>query len=423
MVGWSTRRRATVVVALGAGLVLPGAVATAAAPDAPDPALVDRLVGRVAALQHLRPVDLGVPGNSMAEHVSESGVVIGSTYDADAMVTRAFRWRDGVAQLLPDEGRGSEAVAVNVHGQVAAYVHTASGRARAVLWEPDGSVVEIAPGAPWVWPADIDDRGRVAVNVAVLDEGQGTVQETVRAGVWDDGTLTLLELGGVSSVSEGAAMNDRGQVVAVVAAGLDPDSWLPERLVVWDGESDAVTDLSVPPGVVVHPVAVNARGDVLGRLTVDGEARTFTVWEGGRERSVDARQDGWLVDLDDRGVAVGQTQLAGPESAARGIAVGPGRTRLLPTLGGPWSSALAVSGNGLVVGTAQRWGDVRRTQPVLWLDRLPVPLGVRLPGADTVGGSARDVSGRGRVVGDVRVVTGPGSGDQENRAVLWDLLP
>lgn len=409
------RRATTIVAAMIACLVLPGAVANAATPGGPDPALVDRLVGRVAALQHLRPVDLVVPGDAMAEHVSESGVVIGRTYDADAMVSRAFRWQDGAAQLLPDEGLGSEAVAVNVHGQVAASVHTATGRARAVLWEPDGTVVEIAPEVPWVWPADVDDRGRVAVNLAAPG--------TVRAGVWDDGTLTLLELGGATSVAEGAAMNDGGQVVAVVAPGLDPDSWLPERLVVWDGVSADVTDLPVPPGGIVHPVAVNERGDVLARLTVAGAPRTYMVWDGGRARSVDARRDGWLVDLDDRGVAVGQTQMAAPESFARGIAIGPHRTALLPTLGGGSSSALAASGNGLVVGTAQRWGDVRRTQPVLWLDRLPVPLGVRLPDADTLGGSARDVNGRGRVVGDVRVVTGPRASDQQNRAVLWDLLP
>lgn len=408
------RRMTTWYAAMaGAAVLALVLVAPPAAADGLDPGVVDRLVGQVSRLPNLRPVDLGVPGDSMAHQVSESGVVIGSTQDED-LVSRAFRWRDGEVELLPDEGRGSEAVAVNVHGQVAAYVDVPGGMRRAVLWEPDGTVVEIAPGAQWAYPAGIDDRGRVALNVSL-----GTDQ-VPRAAVWDDGELTLLEHGVISAVPQQDAMNARGQVLAVISPGITPPTWLPERLVLWDG-GDEVTDLPAVPDAIHHPVSINERGDVLTRLVGPDGAITHAVWEGGRMRPVDAGRDGWLVDLDDRAVAVGQTMLH--DGRSRGITISRDRVTRLPTLGGESSSAAATSGNGLVVGTAHRYGDVRRSQPALWLRGLPVPLGVGVTGLDTIGGQARDVNGHGRVVGGVTVVTGPGRYDWHHQAMLWDLLP
>lgn len=405
----------TWTVAVLAALVTGGGLAVAPAasaggggvPGAVPDALVDRLVRDVSRLRALQPVDLGVPAvSSRVVAVGESGVIIGVARDA-ADVSRAFRWTDGVVEVLPDGGLGSEPVAVNVYGQVAAYVSTEDGRGRSVRWDPDGSVVELAPDALWSLPADIDDRGRVALTVSLPDD-------PVRAAVWDDGVLTPIGGGAMSGVEQGGAMNARGQVagVRVDAAGL-------AEAFVWDDGDLQV--LPLEPGALQSTVTINERGDVLVRLNTPGGGRTYALWRGDRLLPLDAGRAPDLVDLDDRGAAVGTTMVW--DESARGVSVSPGRMTRLPTLGGRSSFAVAAGPPGVVGGTAQVRGQERGGLPVVWLHGLPVPLGSRLPGVETDGGTVRAIDDRGRMVGEVSVVTGPRPGQRESRAVLWDVVP
>src|SRR5690606_8618312 len=98
--------------------------------------------------------------SSGAGAVSDGGVVVGWFVDAAGEV-HAFRWRRGVSEVLTADGATSSSAGdVNRHGQA---VGSVCGRpsfpeCSAVLWDVDGSVVELSPGNV-SWAYEINDRG------------------------------------------------------------------------------------------------------------------------------------------------------------------------------------------------------------------------------------------------------------------------
>lgn len=366
---------------------------------------VDRLAEEVRRLRLLAPVDLRVPArDSAATRVSDSGVVVGNAWDV-TFGQRGFRWEDGTAVLLPDHGNGSSVRDVNERGQVLGHVGTPDHGQRMALWQPDGTMVELAvPPDSGGIAQDLDDRGRVAV------DWHDWSDRTWHAAVWQDGTLTLLDdRGGDSDVAPYGALNDRGEVAGTVRAGGTV------RAVVWrDGTA---WDLPVPEGAESWSRAINERGDVLGVVHQDGGTRAV-VWEGGRMRYLaDDAQYQEFYDLNERGVAVGTVGTPGGRWRAA-VSDRRGLTRL-PTLGGPDGYGSAVDDRGIVVGTATRGPDLE-LHAAVWVLGVPVPLGERVDARPAVRSGASDIDERGRVAGSVTVEE---DGTEETRAVLWHLVP
>lgn len=395
-----------VLVAAGALVAAPAAAET----DAMSSAGTERHVEGWGWLRSPRAVDLGVPAPiSTASHISARGVVIGEAF-GDDHIYRGFRWEAGTAVLLPDEGFGSTAVDVNVHGQVAGTITTGDGLRRTVLWEPDGTVVDIAGPPEMVTPWDIDDNGRVAVNWH--DPATGMP----RAAVWEDGELTLLgDLGGgTSQVASRDALNVRGEVTgtAVTADGRN-------RVYVWrDG---VMTALPAPETAWAYASGITARGDVVGHVTdlAAGGRSGPALWRRGGMTFFRDRVD--VVDVNDRGGVAGGAPVLDDGRELGYVGDHRGGLRL-PTLGGRTSRANALNNVEVTVGWAERRGDPA-IHPVAWVRGAPVPLGEQLPGAAVRGGMANDVNDRGQVVGNVHPVTGPGPSDYTPRAVLWELAP
>jgi len=388
-------RSVAVVLAVAlAGTAL--AVAPAAATDPAGVERLDRWVDDLTRVRGISPTDLGVPGwYGAATMISDSGVVAGTMAD-DQGRWRVFRWKDGVATLLQDDGLDAYAVDMNERGQVVGHVRAADGWERAVLWEPDGTVVDMAPGRNDLRVYGIDDHGRVAVN---RHSGQLGYSDPA---IWHDGELIeLLGYGGTGSVAPVAPLNNRGEVVGTTTGS---------RAFVWrDG---VTTVLESPSGAATSAMAITENGTVVG-TAADGEGRSRTVvWEQGRMRYLDLggiTPELDRTDVDRHGTVV--TNRTNADGTTYGVVAGRHGTVRLRTLGGPSSRVFAISDLGLVVGEAQRrelW-----TVPVVWVLGVPVPLGDRLHGAaPAVGGSALDVNNRGQVVGDVGGVP-----------VIWDLRP
>jgi len=348
---------------------------------------------------------LHVPGavESQAEHVNDDGVVVGTFVDATG-TRRAFRWRAGIGEVLADGGVAPASVTgVNRHGQVAGNLcaHQSSEGCHAVLWERDGSLVELAPGHGAA-TYDLNDHG-VVVGVDGGDTGDSPVGV-----LWQDGASTVV------APFPGVAMfvTHRGTVAgrsAALGSGSTTQAFL------WrDG---VVTVLAAPDDdTFTVPWAMNERDDVVGHIAPD----RFVVWQAdGQVRDLDQLGASTFTPaaIDDHGVVVGSLEQGGTRAF---VADGRG-TRLLPTLGGARSAAVAVDASGTVVGWAQRRHDPPATRhAVVWTGSSPTALGECVPGRRVVGSEATDVNRRGQVVGFVES-TGPRDSEPRRQAVLWDV--
>jgi probable HAF family extracellular repeat protein len=165
-------------------------------------------------------------------------------------------------------GASSTVVAINEAGDVTGVAETASGESHAFLWRR-GHMTDLGTlGGRNSTPRGLNDRGDVIGT-------SGTAGGTIEAFLWRDGRMSLLpSLGGTSSVpaSQPVDLNDRGQVVG--------DSTTPDgatHAVLW--ERGEVVDLGalLAPGDRSSAVAVNERGQVLGRVIATALG-TSVIW-------------------------------------------------------------------------------------------------------------------------------------------------
>lgn len=390
---------ATLLVAVPAQ----AATGTGASPELVVPADPVVLAGAV------EPVEIVVPGGAAAAHrISESGFVTGDvTLDGGAM--RPFRWLDGAAEVLTDVDVDSSAVDVNEAGEVLVQTYRPDGTAGALLWEPDGTVVDLAPEPLEAYGWDLDDAGRVALNL--IDPGEWQTH----AAVWQDGVLARLDdRGGASYVGEAGALNARGDVVGTVVTDVG------SRAVVWRG--GVPHDLVLPKGAESFAEGVNEHGDVLGSVQKDALTRAV-VWEKGRlirylvEGQVERQR---FYDLNEHGVAVGSVG-DGRESMQAALA-DRRSIAFLPTLGGPTGTAYALNDDGVVVGASTFDADAAYGHAVAWVHGAAVPLSGKVDDAEPVNSAALDVDEQGRAVGYVQRRDPDGSLGFDTRAVLWELV-
>jgi|GEM_PF-896755 len=418
----SRRVGALVATTLATALLLPGAAVAAeplppgALPVVEPVGVPGRVLELLRRLPAVRPAAVGPATNLGGPFVvSTSGVVAGSTVGTSWDDFQAYRWRDGVVTEFPaGPGERSQAVAVNASGLVAVSVYRGDVGPLPYLWHPDGTVEALPLETEWGSVTDVADDG-VAVGVTTM-RTPAPGSEGYTAVMWRDGQLHDLAPGGFDAVAWD--VNERGAVVGGTSR-LDNTAW------VWrDG---VVTDLPAPPGLTSTTAdQVNDRGDVRGGVRIPQVApgtQIGAVWFGGTELRHLGAGPGWLVDLNEKGLAAGNLwrggTMPGDEEPWVVDAVTMDRhrvTRLRTTSGGP-SSASALNDLGIVVGDEVREG---RRQAVAWVLGLPVPLGGPA-GSPVVESRATGIDERGRVVGWVRL---PGDTDtSQGRAVVWDLVP
>jgi probable HAF family extracellular repeat protein len=297
-------------------------------------------------------------------------------------------------------GHQTTALAVNNRGQAVGGSTDAADRRHAVLWEPDGTLVDLDPQGADSLATGINRRGTVAGMARAPSGGLHVV-------IWQDGVMTFVgDLGGGFGLPVRGSPTDRGVVV-----GTGGDSSGVERAFRWrKGTTESLPTLpSVPPHADSRADAVNGRGDVVG-LTEEGPS---FLWTRTGVSIIPDLGGGFVgpLAINNRRQIVGQAVTADGEPRAF-LAEGDVIVDL-GTLGGPRSEAVALNARGQIVGSARLGDDSPETHAVLWDDGEIIDLG-------TLGGdssAAQDINRRGQIVG--------WSTDEEGvvHAVMWTVEP
>jgi len=154
---------------------------------------------------------------SWAFAVSETGDVVGRRWAG--VDIQAFRWRAGDLVVLPDLGpNNAQAVGISPAGRVAGFAESpVTGRGHAVVWEPDGTLLDLGPFVSPTGPAtaqanDVNDAG-VAVGTAYIDPVAEIFFAMVWRGAGAEDLNVLIPAGSGWTLTEAQAVNDRGEIV------------------------------------------------------------------------------------------------------------------------------------------------------------------------------------------------------------------
>jgi probable HAF family extracellular repeat protein len=194
-----------------------------------------------------RITDLGTLGGgySAAVDVNERGDVVGYSDIADGLISHAFLWRDGrMTDLgtLPGHER-SYATAVNDRGDVVGY-SVGGDELRAVLWESDGTVVDLTARTGLLRVEDLDNAGRFVGDVSA--DGMNSYPA-----LWHRGRLTVLS----ETFGTASSINDRGEIAGYFFVGTMGSF-------VWS--RGQLTEIPLTPGGAMQAQAINNRGQVVG---------------------------------------------------------------------------------------------------------------------------------------------------------------
>jgi probable HAF family extracellular repeat protein len=174
----------------------------------------------------------------------------------------------------------SYASAINEHGQVVGYSHTASGDWHAFLWTAGGGIMDLGTlGGDYSLAAAINDRGEVVGQSRTASGDQRAFLWTAAGGMVDLGTL------GGRYGSFATAINAVGQVAGHSYTASDY-----QRAFLWTA-GEGMVDLGTLGGAQSHAYAVNALGQVVGLSHTASGQWHATLWMPARERQVDALID------------------------------------------------------------------------------------------------------------------------------------
>ena len=235
--------------------------------------------------------------------INNGGDVIASTIDAQSNDLRALIWRSGTVQFLPPliEGMDAKPRDINDQGEVAGKSYVGVGVEHGVLWLADGTPIDLGgfggkdteayginESTQVVGQSDLPDLGFHAFrwqNGELLDLGDlgvpgssaNAINESgqivgrsfrsdgtaLRAFLWENGKL--INLGTLANGGQSMAndINDAGVICGVAQAsnGLD-------RAAIW--ENRVIRDIH-SLGIQTYAEAINASGQVVGFLSVDGQ--------------------------------------------------------------------------------------------------------------------------------------------------------
>lgn len=327
-------------------------------------------------------VELAAKGSAVA--INDAGVVVGRAAGADGR-TRAVRWdaEGRISELAPPPG-GRYATVFGVDAAGAAYGNTSDAEhwSQATRWDPDGTVtvLDFLPGGDYTFAVAVNEGGTVV--------GYGGDADGKRQAIsWDrDGVATVLP--GLGTATEAAAIDEHGTIAGIAYSGEG------RRAVRWD--DGVLTDLGGVPGSTYLGVsAVNGRFVVGGYQTED--RTSFAVrWDGGAAAYPPGDRSSTLLAVGADGTAFGRVGGAPVRWAADG-----GITTMALPAGFTAGEVAVVNGHGTAAGVATG----RTYRPLRWspsgeVSLLPVPAGTH--------GFALDVNDRGVVVGEFG-----------GRAVLW----
>jgi probable HAF family extracellular repeat protein len=295
-----------------------------------------------------RLIDLGTFGGPNSSetvefpYINNRGMVVGfadtdipDPFNPGGFIPHAFRWKHGVLTdlgTLPG-GHGSFAIWTNDRGQVVGLSDNGKidpvlggPQGRGVLWESDGSIVNLGTlGGTQSLAADINQPGQI-VGVAankIADPfsifGWATQTRAVR---WQDGKLRDLgTLGGTDAAT--AMINDRGQIAGFSYTSSDPtsncfpfDIPVPLATGAFLWESGKMVNLGGFGGTCTFAGAINNRGEIIGQSNLPGDETTHTfLWSHGAMKDLGTLGGTFAVatGLNDSGEVAGGATTSGDE--------------------------------------------------------------------------------------------------------------
>lgn len=243
-------------------------------------------------------------------------------------------------------------------------------------------------------------------------------------------------LGKKGEQSTAVAINERGQIignrfVAVHIEGFNwadaPHPFLWEKGTMRDLGTLAGIDRSWPPRHQSEAVAINDRGQVVGRSdTTTGPSHAF-LWEKGRMRDLGTLGGtySWPVGINDRGEVAGSSNTK--TGYSRAFLWRDGRLTDLGTLGGAESEAAAINDRGQIVGWAKikayshapRQDGTQIARAFLWQNGKMTDLGLFAGQTKGAGSWAVAINDHGTVVGSGEARAPAGIGSPMSHASLW----
>jgi probable HAF family extracellular repeat protein len=344
-----------------------------------------------------RIVDLGTLDGERSEVVAmnANGQVAGHFYTSTGQRHAFFQ---SVKQKPETLGHLVEVVGINARGETAG--NCGGNQCIAFRWNSERGMQPLGHlGGGWSMATAIGDGGQVV--------GQSRDSKMHTYGfVWTEagGMTPLGKLG--QAPARPMAVNAAGVVV-----GASHDAQGAMRAFRWSAES-GMQDLKVP-GACSYATAINAAGQIVGRMRTDAGYHAF-LWEPGQQ----VRDLGTLggettipLALTEAGTVIGQSSLAEGASHAFTWSADTG-IKDLGSLGGAESCARGVNNLGQVVGWSQT-AEGRRQAFVWTRERGMQPLGSL--GGD--GCRALRISDAGVIAGNACIPSG------QTHACLWKPVP
>jgi hypothetical protein len=267
-------------------------------------------------------------------------------------------YHSGKVKRLPYDGI---TLGVNNNGDVAGTIQGPDG-SRAVSCI-QGRLIEhpLYHGADGVF-AGTDSTGRAINDAAVMagnvrsqTEEQG--RPNTRPAIFRVGEPPLPAIGvKAEHGSEALRINNRGVVLVIVSPAI-----FASRSILWDPTTDAVTYVG-GPDAIVHPIALNDSGIVLGQAK-DEQARPIAmICEPGEQWQRLGTDVGWApIDMNNRGDVVGMVTI--DRLQRPWLRLTSGEIRLLPYVREHHSTPAAINDAGEIVGSA---GADHGAHTLLW---------------------------------------------------------
>ncbi len=260
-------------------------------------------------------------------------------------------------------GRTSEALAVNVHGEVVGDAALADGSTHAFLWS-HGHMRDLGvlSDAKFSSAQDINDKGQI-VGVSGIFNGPRT------AVLWRGGEIHSLGTLPGGQISIALAINGAGDVVGV------SQSENGNRAVLWRGGE--IRDLgTLPGGTFSLARAVNDAGVVVGQSDAPDGSIHAVRWRGGKIEDLgniktrSGKQASTIAyAVDDEGLVVGYGTTDGGALAAFWTGPTPGPVAALT--GYDLAELLAVNDQRIAVGDATDSSQKRQIAVIVDLRRVP----------------------------------------------------
>ena len=217
--------------------------------------------------------DIGSLGGSYTwvRGLNKAGVVVGESEDAEERSNvLAFAWTvDGGMRALPGTSVSS-AHDINDRGQIVGLTPSPGITARAIRWNPDGTVTALGPVPLSLSEAFAVNNGGLATGFANVASG------AINATLWDQGGV-LTDLGTLGGESAfGMVINERNAVAGVSSNAAN------DRVLgfFWSRDSGMVP-INVEGGGVRLVADLNNRGEVVGDTVIGGSSLAYQ-WSLGR---------------------------------------------------------------------------------------------------------------------------------------------